>query len=447
MLRSLEIKDVGPARSMTLDLGERVNLVTGDNGVGKSFLLDVAWWALTRTWAGEQARPAGAGQPSLAFAFDTRSKKEPHAVSATFDHRAQAWSRKERGRPADPGLVIYAQVDGGFSVWDPARNYYRTRAGADPDRPEAYRFSRDEVWYGKGDPANPLCNGLVRDWERWQLARGEPLELTQRALATLAPPGEPIMLGEPAIIPGSSQPVPTLRSVTGQEVPITLASAGLRRICALAYLLVWTWRENRQQSQAQRLPAVHSVTFLVDELEAHLHPRWQRTILGALRGVVDALLRTDATRVQIIATTHSPLVMVSAEDWFGDTDAWFDLDVLDGDVRVERRPFERRGVASAWLDSEAFNRVSERAPAAEQLLERVVTALRSETIDGAQIAQLEQELAKTLGAHDPFWPRWRHLTASRAYPPPAAATSVAREPSRPKPKKRGIAIAAPSKKR
>ncbi len=36
MLRSLHMKDVGPAARLDLELGERLNLLTGDNGLGKS---------------------------------------------------------------------------------------------------------------------------------------------------------------------------------------------------------------------------------------------------------------------------------------------------------------------------------------------------------------------------------------------------------------------------
>ncbi len=48
MLRALHIKDVGPAARFDLEFGERLNVLTGDNGLGKSFVLEVAWWALTR---------------------------------------------------------------------------------------------------------------------------------------------------------------------------------------------------------------------------------------------------------------------------------------------------------------------------------------------------------------------------------------------------------------
>jgi recombinational DNA repair ATPase RecF len=54
MLELLDLRHVGPAPEMQLELKPRMNFLAGDNGLGKSFLLDVAWWALTRT-----CRPPG----------------------------------------------------------------------------------------------------------------------------------------------------------------------------------------------------------------------------------------------------------------------------------------------------------------------------------------------------------------------------------------------------
>ena len=53
MLKSLRLTNVGPAPTMDLEFGARLNLLTGDNGLGKSFLLDIAWWSLTRKWPAE----------------------------------------------------------------------------------------------------------------------------------------------------------------------------------------------------------------------------------------------------------------------------------------------------------------------------------------------------------------------------------------------------------
>ena len=153
MLKHLQLKNVGPAPAMVLDLGKRLNILTGDNGLGKSFLLDIAWWALTRKWpaevnpkltSGRKALPGREGAASISFAFSGKVKHA--AYTSVFDRREQAWTGRA-GRPANPGLVLYAMSDGGFAVWDPARNYWRKKRGVDvQDRPAAYVFSPAEIW-------------------------------------------------------------------------------------------------------------------------------------------------------------------------------------------------------------------------------------------------------------------------------------------------------------
>jgi hypothetical protein len=56
-LAYLEIVGVGPSRKLSIELSQRVNIITGDNGLGKSFVLDCAWWALSGKWAGLPAYP------------------------------------------------------------------------------------------------------------------------------------------------------------------------------------------------------------------------------------------------------------------------------------------------------------------------------------------------------------------------------------------------------
>ena len=51
MLEILKLRNIGPAPKLELAFHPRVNLVTGDNGLGKTFLLDTAWWSLTGTLA------------------------------------------------------------------------------------------------------------------------------------------------------------------------------------------------------------------------------------------------------------------------------------------------------------------------------------------------------------------------------------------------------------
>lgn len=76
------------------------------------------------------------------------------------------------------------------------------------------------------------------------------------------------------------------------------------------------------------------MVLLFDEIEAHLHPKWQQVFLPALQETIRSLLSGgDLDSVQIIATTHSPLVTGSVEYlWNHETDRLFDFDLEDGVV-------------------------------------------------------------------------------------------------------------------
>ena len=129
-----------------------------------------------------------AGDSSSAGVEDSGGNTERHLVDrvrvregigrafkdeSIFNRAEQYWSLKP-GRPAIPGIVIYAQVDGGFSAWDPARNYWKEKDPEKPDRPPAFRFKPEEVWDGlPTDSPSKLCNGLILDWASWQRENGE----------------------------------------------------------------------------------------------------------------------------------------------------------------------------------------------------------------------------------------------------------------------------------
>ncbi len=104
----------------------------------------------------------------------------------------------------------------------------------------------------------------------------------------------------------------------------------------------------------------HQIVFLVDEIESHLHPKWQRKIIPALLKAVKSLAKN--TQVQIVAATHSPLIMASAEPLFDpEIDAWFDFDLVGSQVKLTRRDYEKKGDILNWLTSDAFDLNSGRA--------------------------------------------------------------------------------------
>lgn len=413
MLEYLHLTNVGPAPEMRMDLTPRLNLITGDNGLGKSFLLDIAWWSLTRTWAGLPARPPAStsATSSIGFAFDGQTTRNEY--KSEFDRKRQAWKGKV-SRPAKPGLVLYAQVDGGFAIWDPARNYARSLNGKDQqDRPPAYIFRPDEVWNGLERDGAPLCNGLIRDWASWQKENGRPFQLLKAALHVMSPSSaEPLMPGALTRISlDDVRDMPTLHMPYGEDAPLLQASAGMRRICALVYLLVWAWEEHQRAAAMRGDAATQRVIFLVDELDTHLHPRWQRVVLRALLNVVAELMAGGDAQVQVLAATHSPLVLASVEPYFDpEQDSLWHLALDNGSVRLLQEPWAKQGDVLGWLVSETFGLTQARSIEAEEAIEAAEAFMRGDLAalpTGLRTrAAIHARLGELLPGHDPFWPRW-----------------------------------------
>lgn len=424
MLKHLKLHNLGPASSLELTLSPRLNLVTGDNGLGKSFLLDVAWWAMTRKWpaeinplltAGQKAIPRQSGEATIDFSFSGKSKDEQYL--STYQRREQAWTGRS-GRPSNPGLVVYAMADGSFAVWDPARNYWRTQNDVDvQDRPPAYVFTPAQVWNGlPGASGNWLCNGLIRDWASWQREGGETFKHLKAVLNVLSPSAqEPLVPGDlTRISPDDVRDMPTLRMPYGNDVAVLHASSGMRRIMALAYFLVWCWSEHQQAAKLLDEPTTNQAVFLVDEVESHLHPQWQRTVVPALLKVMQSLI--VGAEVQLLAVTHSPLVMASVEPEFDPRrDAWFDLDLVatqpqgPATVALTQRPFVRLGEVGRWLVSDAFDLASTRSIQAEKALKEAADLLAQAEVDHERAKALDARLRGLLGDTDPFWIRWRFV--------------------------------------
>lgn len=428
MLEYLKLQNVGPSPLLEVPFASRLNLITGDNGLGKSFLLDVAWWALTRKWphelnaklvSGYTARPHDSSKiSSIEFGLETSNRKKIQYESK-YVARDGAWLGKA-GRPPNPGLVIYAQADGGFSVWDPARNYWKKKGNIDvQDRLPAYVFSPQQVWDGLeveiDGSKRVVCNGLIRDWANWIREAGDDAKTMAEALQLLSPSGaatdqlQPGPLARIAI--DDARDIPTIVMGNAKPTPILFASSGVRRIVALAYMLLWCKRENAIAAIQLGETQASQVVMLVDEIECHLHPRWQRSILHSILKMNSAL-HLEAG-IQLIVATHSPLVLASVEPFFdADQDAWLDLDLQhDTDLAVpilRKMPFIRYGDVSNWLTSDAFDLKAARSIEAESAIELARALLRRiETPNAEEIKKVDQQLrAAALPDIDPFWVRW-----------------------------------------
>ncbi len=416
MLKWIELEGVGPAPHLRIDLAPRINVLTGDNGLGKTFLLDVAWWALSQSWAGRPGWPRpDAEKQQIRCAFS--DPKVTTEFSSSFNPSAESWSPLEPDRLMD-GLVLYARVDGGFSLLDsfhpplrPSGPLQLLKQGSIryPKQRFDLHFEQQEVWEGLVIEGRRRCEGLIRDWVSWQRGRMPEFEQLKSVLRTLSTEDEPLEPSEPQRVSlDDGFDTPCIATRYG-VVPLTHASAGVRRIVALSYLLVWAWREHGIAAKLLKKQPERRMLLLIDEPETHLHPKWQRRIVPALLTAVKQLLASEDVATQILTATHSPLVLASLEPHFDPAiDKLLHLGLRDGAAYVEDIAWAKQGDVVNWLVSESFGLQQGRSLQAEEAIEAAEAFLRgspaSTELDTRD--KIHQRLVEVLAGHDEFWPRW-----------------------------------------
>lgn len=174
---------------------------------------------------------------------------------------------------------------------------------------------------------------------------------------------------------------------------------------ALAYSVVWAWDEHTQASRLRNQPPTDRMIFLLDEVESHLHPKWQRTILPSLLAVVNHL--DDKIKVQVLCSTHSPLVLASLEPLFDEEQDqlfWFDLE--NNMVTFQDFVWTKYGDVVGWLTSPIFDLKQARSKEAEEAIEAAKAFLRNESNSLpshlSTKEQIDKRLCELLGGQDPF---------------------------------------------
>lgn len=180
----------------------------------------------------------------------------------------------------------------------------------------------------------------------------------------------------------------------GQPISIQKASQGTLSVIAI-FGLVYQYLRKLYPDVSEAHLCGQRAIVLIDELDAHLHPAWQRKIVH--------LLRQHFPNIQFILTAHSPLVVAGC--------SYGEVCVLK---RVEKSlqvvEFQHDFVGTSVDDiyreifdvgerDEAFLEYYARLPIVRDL-ENELTALRSETtVDQSRIDRAEKELSLIKRTH------------------------------------------------
>ena len=305
--------------ALTLSLEEDTTVLFAENGGGKTALLTALAMGLAVFQAGspgtlkldarrdptmrtldEQGRPEPVGACEVAWTADVGESK-----SVTWSRAVRLASGRARNRPhALFDALERVRVPG--ERWPLFAWYGVDRLGRQPGRRRKVERAGDrwEAYASSLDPnldEAPLLQWIedetVGDMVRREHDEPERFFHTAVMEATVrATPGvtnawyDPAKRG-PMVLFEDGHAAPWSELSDGYHVFIALVADVARRAVML--------NEFDGAGAPERVEGV----VLIDEIDLHLHPRWQREALPRLRSVFP--------RLQFIATTHSPQVLSS----------------------------------------------------------------------------------------------------------------------------------------
>ena len=110
-LKQLALFEIGPASLFRYEPAERLNIITGDNSLGKTFLFECIWWALTGEWIEGPIRPrpeVSKKTPCISFSVSGTDGRVQQFKS-DYDWNKQKW-RVPKSRLAEAGRCYFRSL-------------------------------------------------------------------------------------------------------------------------------------------------------------------------------------------------------------------------------------------------------------------------------------------------------------------------------------------------
>lgn len=384
------LTNIGPFEQVDLDLTAGWNVLLGDNGCGKSTILR----AIALGFCGDD--PQGQkGAARLLRAGAATGSIELHVGKQRFVTNLTREGRTVRARSA---ALTPLQAKRSVILGFPA---LRGSSQKNPSGPTRGGASRPEV-----EDLLPLLLGGVDsrldDAKQWVVnthVRAEPgdghsPEDATRCFRLLNTYFEILRDLTPGVdfrfsrIDRETWDV-FVRTPDG-EVPIDTLSQGTTSILGWVGTLLQRMLEIHGKSDQ---PEHEAALVLVDEIDAHMHPEWQQSLVP--------LIKKHFPRLQVIATSHSPLVV-------GNLEAREVLHVRreaeSGKVLVERLNVSFQGWrADQILTSPAFDLQTTIGEKAQQLMDEYAS-LYGKTQRTPEDQERLEVLANTLRSQIPSHP-------------------------------------------
>lgn len=407
----LQVKNFRGFAERDFSLHEKFNVLIGKNATGKTAALEALRVAVGSWFLGIQARYGKAIAEDdvrlKAFTHEsagehTFEKQYPVEVKATGTlsdgptERSLTWSRSintEGGNTTQKdarSLTKVAQekdkqVRDGKEVTLPVLAYYGTDRLHHPE-PRRDNGSEKEdlsrfVGYRKCLDGRINIKHLEswmerQEWIAFQENKSSLLDrLVREAIASMIPNVETVRYN-----PRRASVIAIYED--GTILPLKHLSDGYRTMLALVGDLASRMARLNPHLGEETLKRTPGVV-LIDELDLHLHPAWQRRVIEDLADTF--------RRVQFISTTHSPQIISEVE-----TGKTLVLEHDTSEVHVKEE--ESYGLDSNWVLQHIME-VSPRPQKIERLINKVEKALAQEDYEEAKkhLNKARREAKRTSG--------------------------------------------------
>jgi hypothetical protein len=322
-IKTVTLENIGPFDRLELDLDRNWTILLGDNGVGKSTILRAIAVGIAGPDAAEYARrlvKAGREKDGARITLETETGK----LYITEIRRGDKTIVESRpSRPLEP--------EGWLAIgFPPLRSFTSAPATELPSKGLKRLTSEDlmPLIRGEIDPRlDKLKNWIIdldyrdknqRASHRSLLSYFHQGDMPNQFVRLLDQFFEVIRRLTPGLKLGNVEIDADKKEVRVETddgvLPIELVSQGTQSLLGWVGVLLQRLndfygadsddRQNAAAGQSLSLLDEYALV-LMDEIDAHMHPRWQRLIVPSLKQLFP--------NVQFIVTTHSPLVVAGLE--------------------------------------------------------------------------------------------------------------------------------------
>jgi len=418
IIKKIDIKNFKSYKNFCLSFEDDVNVIVGNNGFGKTALLDAIAVSLGGYLSAldsiKSSREIKKEEVRLeSFALGERVDVQPQypvevSCNAVLNEKVISWTRElrtEDGRTTRinakemtaVGREIQKSVrSGDKDIMLPLISYYGTgRLWLQKKRKkDASKVSFNNRFLGYMDCMEPASNEkFMIQWfavlENEYFMDGiEPAELkvVKKALKHLLNRCYDLNDGDRVedirYNPRIDEIEIAFINIINEKykLPMSALSDGYRNTLGLVADMIQRACLLNPQLGERALDETRGVV-LIDEIDQHLHPKWQRHIISDLKSLFP--------KVQFIVTTHSPSILSTIEKE--------KLIMLNKDEVSEYNPHTYgRDVNSILLD---VMEVSERLPEIQKEFDAIYEALEEERYN--DVDEMISEFEKIIGKDDP----------------------------------------------